>query len=88
LTINRQIDFDRQIVNQTWNFSNENFTLIQVKRKTKNDFDRLLKQICLHDDNDDYSQYQLNDIMTNELDDQDLNKILSSNMTQYSHCEW
>ncbi len=69
------------------NSFNENLTSIQLNKKTKDDFDRLLKQICSNDD-DDYSQYQLNDIMNNELDDHDLNKILSSNITEYSHCQW
>jgi hypothetical protein len=68
------------------NSFNENFTSIQLNKKTKDDFDRLLKQICSNDN--DYSQYQLNNIMNNELDDHDLNKILSSDITQYSHCQW
>ena len=72
--------------NQTLNYPNdENVTPIQLNKKTKADFDRLLKQIC---SNDDYSQYQFNDIMNNELTDQDLNEILTSNITQYSQCEW
>ncbi len=83
MTINREIYFNRQILNSF----NENLTSIQLNKKTKDDFDRLLKQICSNDD-DDYSQYQLNDIMNNELDDHDLNKILSSNITEYSHCQW
>ncbi len=82
MTINREIYFNRQILNSF----NENFTSIQLNKKTKDDFDRLLKQICSNDN--DYSQYQLNNIMNNELDDHDLNKILSSDITQYSHCQW
>jgi len=48
-------------------------------------FDLLLKQICIN--NDWNFQYQLSDIMNNELNDEDLNKILFQNTNQYTTCE-
>lgn len=84
LTVNRQINFDSKIENQT--FEDQNSTSIQLKIQTKADFDKLLKQICTN--NELNSPYHLINIMNNDLHDEDLNKILFQNSTQYSNCEW
>ncbi|CAF3840465.1 unnamed protein product, partial [Rotaria sordida] len=86
LTINRQISFDSKIDNQTFIFKSKNLTSTQLKLKTKNDFDLLLKQICIK--NELNLQYQLSNMMNNELHDEDLNKILFLSTNQYSNCEW
>jgi len=86
LTINRQIYFYSEIDNQKFVDKNENLNLIQLKNKTKNDFDLLVKEICLN--NDWNIQYELSDMMNNELNDEDLNQILFQNINQYSDCEW
>lgn len=78
LTVNRELKFYSQIDNQTFVFNNENLILISL-----NDFNLLLKQICI--DNDENFQDQLIDMMNNQLNDEDLNKILYQN--QYSNCE-
>ncbi|CAF3326597.1 unnamed protein product [Rotaria sp. Silwood1] len=86
LTIHRQLSFDSKIDNQTFIFKSKNLSATQLKTKTKNDFDHLLKQICTKSEFN--SQYQLINMMNNELNNEDLNKILFLNTNQYSNCEW
>jgi hypothetical protein len=83
LTIHRQITFDSDIQNETFISQDRNSASIQL---TKADFDRLLKQICTN--NEFNSHHHLTNIMNNDLHDEDLNKILSQNSSQYSPCEW
>ncbi|CAF4248306.1 unnamed protein product, partial [Rotaria sp. Silwood2] len=86
LTINRQISFDSKLDNQTFILTSKNLTSTQLKTTTKTDFDQLLKQICAKYELN--LQYQLINMMNNELHDEDLNKILFLNTNQYSNCEW
>ncbi|CAF2481225.1 unnamed protein product [Rotaria sp. Silwood2] len=74
LTINRQISFDSKLDNQTFILTSKNLTSTQLKTTTKTDFDQLLKQICAKYELN--LQYQLINMMNNELHDEDLNKIL------------
>ncbi|CAF3266519.1 unnamed protein product [Rotaria socialis] len=86
LTVHREISFDSRIDNIKFIHNNENSTSVELKIKTKHDFDLLLKHICIkHEFN---SQYQLSHMMNNVLHDEDLNEILFLNSNQYSHCEW
>jgi hypothetical protein len=84
LTVNRQINFDSQIENQTFIFKDQNLT--SIRSKTKDDFDIFLKQICTNNELNSYNH--LTNLMNYDLDDEELNKILFQNTTQYSNCEW
>lgn len=64
----------------------QNLISNETKLKTKHDFDLLLKHICAK--NDLNGQHHLIHMMNNELHDEDLNQILSTNSNQYSTYEW
>ena len=72
-------------MNQTVIFEHQNLISTQSQTKTTEEFNALLKQICTN--NEMNSQFRLSNMMNNELNDEDLNKILFQNINQYSHCE-
>ena len=86
LIIERQIRYHSLIDHRKLFTEHKKILTSESEKKTKKDFDRLLKRMCANNSENLHSE--LFTMLNNDLHDVDLQQILFENIAQYSNCEW